>query len=334
MDSLHLKNKKLIHEFSSRLYNSTTDTITEVIEHYYHKDAVLYCCHPINKVEGIDQIINTLYKPLVSSFPDLDKQSYILMSGEYQENHWVTATGNFVGTFKNDWLDIPASQHATWIRFGEFHKIEDGKIIETRLLIDILDVMRQAGFKFIPALAPEINVPGPSTYDGILLKEDHTQERTKSLQLVEDMIFKGLRKASSGLEKQGLEAFWKEDFMWYGPGGIGTTKGIQGFKDYHQGPFVKALPDRVGGHNHASRFADGTYIASTGWPSVEATHTGAGWLGIPAPNKKVTMRVMDWWRREDNLLAENWVLIDIIEYLLQLDIDIFDRLRKRQYLIR
>ncbi|WP_394140137.1 nuclear transport factor 2 family protein [Cytobacillus oceanisediminis] len=334
MDSLNLKNKKLISKFADDLRNSSFDKIKAILERYYDENAVMYTSHPFNKIEGIDQICEVFYKPLLQSFPDIKKDIYILMAGQYEGGNWVSATGNMVATFVKDWIDIPASQGVTWIRYGEFHKIENGKIVETRLLIDILDVMRQAGFKFIPALAPEIIVPGPSTFDGVLLYETNNVESEKSLQLVEDMIYKGLRKAASGLEKQGLEAFWTEDFMWYGPAGIGTTKGIGGFKEFHQGPFLKALPDRVGGHNHAARFADGHYIASTGWPSVEATHTGAGWLGIPAPNKKVSMRVMDWWRREGDLLVENWVFIDIIEYLLQLDIDIFDRLRKKHYLIR
>ncbi|HET7627381.1 MAG TPA: hypothetical protein VFK44_03235 [Bacillales bacterium] len=42
---------------------------------------------------------------------------------------------------------------------------------------------------------------------------------------------------------------------------------------------------------------------------------------------------MDWWRREGELLAENWVFIDMIDVLLQLDIDIFERLRGKQFLI-
>jgi predicted ester cyclase len=52
------------------------------------------------------------------------------------------------------------------------------------------------------------------------------------------MLYKGLINAASGLEKQRLEAYWANDFMWYGPAGIGSTKGIKGFKEYHQGPFM------------------------------------------------------------------------------------------------
>ncbi len=43
------------------------------------------------------------------------------------------------------------------------------------------------------------------------------------------------------------------------------------------------------------------------------------------------MRVMDWWRREGDVLTENWVLIDMIDVFLQLGVDLFaDILSQRQ----
>lgn len=333
MASLKLTNKQLIDAMGKMLYTATAETVGEKLKDYYAEDVKFYGCHPFNEIDGLETVVEKFYVPMMNAFPDMSKDTYITMAGNYQEGDWVSVTGNMTGTFEKDWLDIPANDQATWIRFGEFYKIVDGKIVEARIILDLLDVMRQAGFRFIPALAPEILIPGPSTFDGNLLYETDDQTSADALQLVEDMIYKGLRKASQGLDKQKLNSFWADDFMWYGPAGIGSTKGVRGFKKYHQEPFIKAIPDRVGGHNHAARFGDGNYICSTGWPSVEATHTGAGWLGIPATGKKVDMRVMDWWRSDGEVLVENWVFIDIIEHLLQLDIDIFDRLRNRKYLI-
>lgn len=333
MKSNKLQNKELVAAFSKEFHKASPESLAKSANKYFDEEVKFFGCHPFNEIVGIDNVIESFYKPLAKSFPDMSKDTYITMAGAYQGGDWVSITGNIVGTFTESWLDIPANNQATWLRFGEFYKIQNGKIIEARIIIDILDVMRQAGFRFIPSLAPEIIIPGPRSYDGNLLYETEDSISNDSLQLVEDMIYKGLRKAATGLDKQKLNSFWSDDFMWYGPAGIGSTKGLKGFKDYHQEPFLIALPDRVGGHNHAARFGDGNYVCSTGWPSVEATHTGAGWLGIPAPNKKVTMRVMDWWRSDGEYLVENWVFIDIIEYLLQLDIDIFDRMRKRKYLI-
>jgi hypothetical protein len=38
------------------------------------------------------------------------------------------------------------------------------------------------------------------------------------------------------------------------------------------------------------------------------------------------MRVADWWRREGDLLRENWVMIDLPELLLQMGVDVFARM--------
>jgi len=71
---------------------------------------------------------------------------------------------------------------------------------------------------------------------------------------------------------------------------------------------------------------DGAFVGSTGWPSVRATHSGP-WQGCAPTNRAISMRVMDFWRREDKLLRENWVFIDMIELLLQMDVDIMSTLK-------
>ncbi|MFD1600149.1 ester cyclase [Halobellus rarus] len=323
--------KRLVHEFSQEIHDATAENVGDLLADYYHADAEWHGPEPINAVEGTDAIADAYWVPLLESFPDLEKNDYILFAGEFNGGEWVCATGNLVGTFENDWLDIPATGHATWLRYGEFHRVVDGQIAETRLLVDMLDVMRQAGYQFAPALAPEVVIPGPMTQDGVLLDEQDDEESEKTLQVVEGMI-DGLHDyEEEGLDGMGLEKFWHEDFMWYGPAGTGTTRGIDGFQEYHQAPFLEAFPDREGG-DHVARFAEGNYCASTGWPSVRATHLGDGWMGLPATEEPVEMRVMDFWRREGERLAENWVFIDKIDLLQQMGVDVFDRLRDdRQY---
>jgi hypothetical protein len=67
------------------------------------------------------------------------------------------------------------------------------------------------------------------------------------------------------------------------------------------------------------------YVASTGWPSLRCTHTGE-YLGAPTTVYKIGMRLMDWWRREGELLVENWVFIDMVDLFLQMGVDIFAQL--------
>jgi steroid delta-isomerase-like uncharacterized protein len=111
--------------------------------------------------------------------------------------------------------------------------------------------------------------------------------------------------------------FWHEDMVWRGPAGIGTKRGLEQYRREHQAPYLRAFSDK-----HAIdevRIAEGEYVAAHGYQY--ATHTG-DYLGIPASGARIKMRYMDFWRVEDGKLAENWVLIDILDFLAQLGYDV------------
>ena len=244
----------------------------------------------------------------------------------------MCATGHYVGTFTKDWLHIPATGNSIRLRFGDFYKVEDGLITDCFVILDMIGLMQQAGVNLLPPCCGEDSpVPGPESNDGVLLSEQSDTESEKSAQLVVEMIA-DLMRFDPAIEDYSVmrhERCWHEDMKWYGPAGIGTTYGIEGFIEHHQRPFLTAFPDRRAGDKHVARPADGNYVASTGWPSVDATHTGDGWLGQQATNRKVGMRVMDFWRRDGDRFRENWVLIDIPELLLQMGFDLFAQIRNR-----
>lgn len=63
---------------------------------------------------------------------------------------------------------------------------------------------------------------------------------------------------------------------------------------------------------------------------MHGTHTGhSGWLGLAPTGKNIELRVMDIWRREGDLLKENWVAIDIVHILLQLGYDVFGQMKEQ-----
>ena len=291
-------------------------------------DAVWQGPHPINRLEGRDAFIEQFLRPLAASFPDIERRADLLFGGEYKGNRWVCSTGYLVGTFDADWLCIPATGNLAYLRYGEFVTMEAGRITSSYVILDLLDLMRQAGITLLPpAIAVERLVPGPATQDGLVLQLQDEEDSRATIALVDDMVHEGLHLFDGhDLDTMEHHRHWHPDFMWYGPGGIGTTRGIRGFKNWHQAPFLKAMPDRKAA-THIARIADGRYAATSGWYSVSATHTGSLLYGLAPTGRKVGMRVMDFYRREGNLLRENWVLIDTIEYLLQLGYDLFERLR-------
>ena len=53
------------------------------------------------------------------------------------------------------------------------------------------------------------------------------------------------------------------------------------------------------------------------------------WLGYDSTGKTVTMRVMDFYLRDRGLIRENWVPIDILHILKQIDVDVLNIIRDK-----
>ena len=63
-----------------------------------------------------------------------------------------------------------------------------------------------------------------------------------------------------------------------------------------------------------------TSVLVAGIPECGTDNT---FLGQPATGERLFMRVCDWWRREGDLLVENWVFVDIPHVLMQMGYDLF-----------
>lgn len=293
----------------------------------FAEDSAYLCSHPVNQMHGLTEIIDRLWQPLKHAFPDMERRDDIVMAGRFADADWISATGYYYGTFSRDWLGLPAHGGWAYLRYGEFYKIDDGRIVDAYVILDVIDLMRQAGVNPLPpARGIEGYCPGPATRDGVMLAAVDPAEGVKSLAAVERMIFEGMF-GFDGIDHatMNMDRFWEpRDMMWYGPGGIGSTRGLKGFMDFHEIPWNEAFPDFRGG-NHVARFGEGAYVASTGWPSIRGTHNGRELFGIPATGKAITIRVMDWWRRDGDWLVENWIFIDIPELLMQLGYDLVAR---------
>ncbi len=295
-------------------------------------DVAWHVGHPIEVLHGPQAVAENFFAPLTRAFPDIERRTDLFFAGHWDGRLdggggcWVSCSGHYLGNFRADWLGIAASGEPAALRFGEFYRVVDGRIAEARVLLDIVDLARQTGRRILPPSSGlELLVPGPRGHDGLLRDGRDAQEGAASLALVESMIGGLMRYDQANLKSMGMRAHWHEEMMWYGPGGIGTSRGLGGFERHHQRPFLHAFPDRKGG-NHRARIAEGAFVASTGWPSVRATH-GGDYLGVPASQAAIQMRVMDWWRCADGLLTENWVLIDLPHLMLQMGVDLLARLR-------
>jgi predicted ester cyclase len=295
-------------------YDALTDRL-------YAQDCNFNAGAPVDHCAGREAIVERFWHPLVHAFPDLERRTDILMGGRFKEGDWFTSTGNFVGHFQNDLYGLKASGRPHFIRYGWFDRVEGDQVVESYVLLDITRLMIETNQWPLRPQLGESWSPAPATQDGIALTAQDRAESEKSLKLVEAMIAGLMSYDGKSLASMGMRRFWTPQFQWYGPGGIGSARGHADYERAHQGPFLKAFPDRIGG-NHKCRIGEGAYVASTGWPSINATHLGDDWIGIAATNKRITQRIMDYWRREGDMLVENWVFIDMVDLIAQFGIDL------------
>jgi predicted ester cyclase len=292
-------------------------------------DAVVHMCAPFGDMTG-GEYFTRVYAPLMAALPDVERRDWIVMAGaDDHGNDWVGCGGHYMGSFDAPFLDIPPTGRLVHMRFHEYYRIADGQIVEIQAIWDIPELMMQAGvWPMVPSLGREFCVPGPASCDGLGSHDQALSETSK--QHIIDMLTALTRHPREPVEAMELPRFWSSQMNWYGPAGIGTARGIQGFREHHQIPFLAAMPDRGQADDDLTFhfFGDGNYAAVTGWPDMVQSITHCGWLGIAPAGQKVSMRSLDFWRLEDGKIRENWVLLDMIDIYAQLGVDVFARMRQ------
>ncbi len=279
--------------------------------------------------------MQTALSPLHEAMSDLERRDMIVLAGTTPEGQdWIGCMGNYMGTFVAPFLDIPPTGHLAHMRYHEYFRIEGGKVVEMHAIWDIPELMMQAGaWPMAPQLGKYLCTPAPMTQDGLTASGDGKATYDHVIAMLTDLCKYPGNPDPSVMK---LEQYWHPQFNWYGPAGIGTSRGTSGFRNWHQIPFLRGMPDRKlddAGALSSHWFGEGAYVCETGWPNMRLTITDDGWMGIAPSNKEVLLRSLDFWRREkggvhDGLIRENWVLVDLLDLYSQIGVEVLDRMRE------
>ena len=315
---------------NAAMYNWSEEGVRKELNAIMAKDMVVHMCHPFGDMPG-DQYYESVLAKLHFSLPDIEKRPWIIMAGtDDHEDDWVGIAGTYIGTFVKPFLDIQPTGHLAHMRFHEYYKIKNEKIIEIQAIWDIPELMMQAGaWPMAPSLGREGLIPGPATCDGLQTGDYQHDVSTKSKTLVIDMLTAMSKHPEEPQEAMEMPRYWHPKMNWYGPAGIGTGRGISGFRNWHQMPFLMGMPDRGSFRDELTYhfFADGPYVAVTGWPNMKQTLSDDGWMGIAPSGRMITLRSLDFWRIERGQIRENWVLVDLLDVYRQLGVDVLGRMR-------
>ena len=314
-----------LHDLRKALYDFDAAAVQKAIDACFSEDARLQLGHPFETLDSPQALFTDALAPLQTAWPDLERRETIVVTGASPGGTWVGCCGFYTGSFLSPWLGIPPTGHVAVMRFHDFFRIEEDKVVEMQAVWDIPEVMMQAGiWPMSPSLGHEWHVPGPATQDGLRIGGSGRA----SLTVVRDMLNALGRFDAGGLEAMELPRYFHPKLNWYGPSGIGTARGISGFRNWHQIPFLRAMPDRVGDPAGGHLFAQGNYVAFTAWPGMSGTISQDGWLGIAPSNQEITLRSLDFWRVEAGLIRENWVLVDLLHLYDQIGVDVLARMRE------
>ena len=320
--------KQAIGSFRDAAANFGEQPVREALVALVSPDAAIHLCHPFGDLAGPDELYDTAYAPLLSAMPDLERRDMIVMAGTTpQGEDWIGCMGNYMGTFRAPFLGIPPTGHLAHMRYHEFFRIEQGRITQMQAIWDIPELMMQAGaWPMAPQLGKFLCTPAPMSGDGLAVSGDGQAALDHVIAMLTDLC---RHPADPDPAVMRLEVYWHLRFNWYGPAGIGTGRGVFGFRNWHQIPFLRAMPDRkldAMGDLMSHWVSEGDYVCETGWPNMRLTLTHDGWMGVAPAGREVLLRSLDFWRLEAGLIRENWVLVDLLDFYRQVGVDVLARM--------
>jgi len=322
--------KDLLSPMRAAMADFSAGAVQAAINDLFAPDAQVRLCHPFGDLTGGSEFYKTAYAPLLAAMPDLERREMIVLTGTTPEGqNWAGMMGNYMGTFTAPFLDIPPTGHLTHMRYHEFYRISEGKVVEVQAIWDIPEVMMQANaWPMAPQLGKFLATPAPMTQDGLSAHGDGSATMDHVIAMLTDLC---KHPADPDPAIMNLAHYWHPKNNWYGPAGIGTNRGIDGFRHWHQIPFLRAMPDRkldAMGDLMSHWVAEGNYVCETGWPNMRLTLSEDGWMGIAPAGKEVLLRSLDFWRVENGKIRENWVLVDLLDLYRQIGVDVFARLKE------
>ncbi len=320
--------KALVRAHYEALSKATPDNVASVLAERTSPDWHWRGMHPFHEQHGAQAVADAFWSPFLNAMSRVQRRQDIFIAGRNEidgfQSVWVISMGHLMGLLDAPFLGIRPNRRIAMLRYVEFNKVVDGKIVETALFCDLLHLMRQAGqYPLPPQTGMHLVQPGPATHDGLLFDDAAPAEGEQTLALVNRMIGDINAHQRFDSPQQELAQSWHDDFIWWGPEGIGATYTIDRYIAQHQRPFRTQIKDRIY-NGHICRLAEGNFGGFFGWANLTVTNAG-GYMGLPA-GTPADMRVVDMYRRDGDKLAENWIFIDILHFLNMQGLDVLGRL--------
>jgi hypothetical protein len=322
--------KAVVRAFHEALDSSTPDTIEQALSRFVSPVWHWRGMHPFHEQHGAAAVARVFWTPLRNALKPLQRRPDIFIAGLNEidggKGVWVVEMGHLMGLFERPWLGIRHTLRIVMLRYCEFNRVDDGKIVETAMFCDIPHLMIQAGQNpFPPQTGAMLVQPGPRTHAGLCYDKQDPARAEATIAAIDGML--GGMGARTRQEDPAvrLALAWHDDMIWWGPAGIGATYTIERYLRQHSFPFRDALSEGYRFNGHVAKIAEGDFGGFFGWPNLTLRNAG-GYMGMTAGPGSADMRVIDMYRAENGKLAENWIFIDILHFLAMQGLDVLKRM--------
>ena len=328
--------KAVVRACHADLAQADAGSVAAVLARHTSPDWHWRGMHPFNEQHGAAAVAEVFWAPFLTAMMRVQRRPDIFMAGLNEidgfEGRWVVQMGHLMALFDRPWLGIQPTGKIVMLRFVEFNRVADGRIVETAMFVDILHLIMQAGqWPLPPQTAAHLVQPGPMTHDGLMYDLQDPARGVASLAAINALLANPSAKATGVDERTRLQRVWHDDMIWWGPAGIGATYTLPRYIKQHSEPFDDGLREGYRFNGHLCRMAEGNFGGFFGWANLTITNAG-GYLGMTGGPGPSEMRVVDLYRVADGKLAENWIFIDILHYLAKQGLDVLWRMdRIRQY---
>ena len=324
-------------ELARALSNARAEDTAGILAGHFAGQAVHRFYAPFEQADTPEAASEVFWTPLRQALPDFSIQPAISLQGEYEGYRHASLLGFVVGNFIEDLVGIPPTCKLTTLRFAMNAVYDGATAIACFVMFDLLELIRLAGY------FPLRPMPG-SPIEWLFPLGDfdarNDKERYDTLEIIREMQ-RGLPAGPAVVDRASAAAHhsphWAARMNWFGPAGIGSSRGMEGFRDSHGALFLRAFQDRCGiaraadgpveRPGHFCEIGDGNLAMTAGWPAMRGRHTGSQWLGLPPTGKEIEMRVADWYRLDQKgRITDNWVMMDIPHMLEQMGLNVFEDL--------
>jgi len=176
-------NKQKVRDSLKKIIQMGKSKLNDNLNECFSSDVKVNCFHPINEFTGIEKFKEDFWLPLFESFPDLERREQLVLGGTFRDKVQVGSISTLSGIFKKSWLGIKPNFKMVNLRCCEIHEIKNDKIIESHILIDVIDLIFQTGvFPVNPSRGSEGNWLHPINTDGVNFFEKNPEISRSNLE--------------------------------------------------------------------------------------------------------------------------------------------------------